>query len=135
MKQYKVIIETLNKPNRNGRIYTEECIRKALEDPICQERLQTHSMFIEGDVFGDDIRPEVDISKVTGVADSLFIEDGYLKGLVTMFTDETLLTKSGAFNNEKEPIIRLCGNGYVNEKGEVEIESYSLDKLIQVQKD
>lgn len=134
MKQYKVIIEILNKPNRNGRIYTEECIRKALEDPICQERLQTHTMFIEG-VFGDDTSQEVDINKVTGVADSLFIEDGCLKGVVTMFTGETPLTKYSVFNNEAEPIVRLCGRGCVNEKGEVEIESYSLDKLIQVQKD
>lgn len=134
MKQYEVIIEILNKPNRNGRIYTEECIRKALEDPICQERLQTHTMFIEG-FSNDATQPEVDINKVTGVADSLFIEEDRLKGIVTMFTDETPLSRSGVFNNDEEPTIRLCGMGYVNEKGEVEIDSYTLDKLIQVQKD
>ena len=37
------IVEVLDKPNRNGRIYTTECIENnVLNNPLIQERLKLH---------------------------------------------------------------------------------------------
>lgn len=41
-----VVVEVLDKPNRNGRIYTTQLIENyVLNDEIVQEQLNSHSMF------------------------------------------------------------------------------------------
>jgi len=41
-----VVVEVLDKPNGNGRIYSKELIENSvLNDEIVQEQLNSHSMF------------------------------------------------------------------------------------------
>lgn len=45
LKSVKAEVLKLNEPTKAGRVYTTECIKNALEDPILKERLEQH-MFL-----------------------------------------------------------------------------------------
>ena len=60
LKTIRVPILNLNKPTRSGLIYTTECIKKMLEDPILKERLANHALF--GSISLNDDHDIFDIS-------------------------------------------------------------------------
>lgn len=45
LKTVKAEVLKLNEPTKAGRIYTTECIKNALEDPILKERLEQQLLF------------------------------------------------------------------------------------------
>ena len=72
------VVETLNKPNRNGRIYTKELFENnVLNNEIVKERLLTHSLFGE---FEPTYRAWcVDSSKISHNVSKLYIEEAESK--------------------------------------------------------
>mgnify|MGYP003341855078 CR=1 FL=1 len=78
-----------NVPNKNGHVYTKECIEKALENPVIKEQIET-GCFFGG--FMEDCREDlsIDISKISHVCKELWWEDNTLYGKF-----ETLNTPKG----------------------------------------
>lgn len=72
------IIE-LNKPNINKRIYTNDLIKKSIiDDPAVKEMLDTKSLFIEDRRYSEDSSDSINVSKVIGVVNKLYIRDNFL---------------------------------------------------------
>lgn len=73
LKSVKAEVLKLNEPTEVGRIYTTDCIEKALADPLLNERLEQRVLF--GVITPDDI---YDLSNYSHVITNLNIEDNKL---------------------------------------------------------
>lgn len=78
-----------NVPNKNGHVYTKECIEKALENPVIKEQIE-NGCFFGG--FMEDCREDfsIDVSKISHRCKELWWEDSTLYGKF-----ETLDTPKG----------------------------------------
>ena len=83
-----------NVPNKNGHVYTKECIEKTLENPVIKEQIE-NGCFFGG--FMEDYREDfsIDVSKISHVCKDLWWEDDMLYGKF-----ETLDTPKGRILTE-----------------------------------
>ena len=81
----KKTLLTLGSPNKNGRTYTPEAIRVAMNEYIAKGKpMFVHRHFIE--------RPDVNFDDVCGQVEDLEITETEMTGVVKVFpTDEQLL--------------------------------------------
>lgn len=81
-------------PNKNGHVYTKECIEKALEEPTLKEQLKNNCFF---GGFMEDYREDlsIDVSKISHVCKELWWKDNVLYGKF-----ETLDTPKGMILTE-----------------------------------
>lgn len=106
----------INTPNKNGRIYTKECIENALS------KLERNEIFIRSNI--SDLTPN--LSDVIGVGKNLRIENECLVADCDFF--ESVKQFEGSMIN-----VRPMGFGTVNESGIVQ-DDYRIVGLTIVQK-
>lgn len=102
LKTIRVPILNLNKPTKSGLIYTTECIKKMLEDPILKERLANHALFGSISLNSDHDIFDISIFNISHAACDLAIESDQL-----MATIHILDTPIG------RDLINLMGNNIV----------------------
>ena len=121
------IVEVLDKPNRNGRIYTTECIKNSvLNNPLIQERLKLHNLFGTFTLIGNE---EVSLDNTSHCITNLYIEDNCLKADI-----DILDTPNGRMLKEHldkgEGIYPyLSGNGELELVGYQMVSNYILDNI------
>lgn len=121
------IVEVLDKPNINGRIYTKECIENSvLNNPLIQERLKLHCLF---GIFNLNGNEEVTLNNTSHCVTNLYIEDNCLKADI-----DILDTPNGRMLKEHldkgEGIYPyLSGNGELELVGYYRVSKYELDNI------
>ena len=119
-----------NVPNKNGHVYTKECIEKALENPVIKERLE-NGCFFGG--FMEDYKNdfEIDISKVSHVCKELWWEDNTLYGkFETLNTPKgmTLTEMLNTWTKNSSDCMATSGNGTleIDTDGNQVVKDYTL---------
>lgn len=117
----KVKIQKLDEPNKNGRIYSTDVIKAAIEKINNQAVMGTIGM-PEG--------PSMNIAKVSHVVANLTIEDGYLVGDLTI-----LKTPMGEELSKMldEMVFRTIGIGNISDDGEVT--NFQISGICAIHKD
>ena len=124
------VVEVLDKPNKNGRVYTSELVKdKILNDPLVKEQLDTHQMF--GMFMPNYEEDLVNPTKVSHCITNLYIEDGNL------MTDLDILDFAqgpvvGAFIDKGvkvRPILRGNGDLVSDENGNLVVTNYTFNRI------
>ena len=84
----KVKVLDVNTPTINGRIYTTEVVRKALEDECLKERLENHTCFVYNGFIEDDLTCGMDMAKICGVVQGFELTDNALFAEVRDLSNE-----------------------------------------------
>jgi len=125
------VVEVLDQPNRNGRIYSKELIENCvLNDKIVQEQLNSHSMFGMFNPSWDEYM--VDMSKVSHCVTNLYIEDGKLKADIDILDTPQGNIVNEMLNNNVSIISTLNGRGDLRAEPDgkyLEVENYSFDYI------
>ena len=82
LKTIRVPILNLNKPTKSGLIYTTECIKKMLEDPILKERLANHALFGSISLNSDYDLLDISAFNISHVVCNLAIEGDQLMATI-----------------------------------------------------
>ena len=125
LKSVKVEILKLNKPTKTGRIYTTDCIKKALKNPVLKEKLENGVLF--GFIASDDIH---DISNCSHVVSSLEIENDKLIAAIDILETPKGRILAEALNAGN---VRFSAYG----RGDVEnnmVTNYELESVIAIVK-
>ena len=97
----KVKVLDVNTPTINGRVYTTEVVRKALEDECLKERLENHMCFVYNGFIEYDFTCGMDMSKICGVVKGFELTDNALFAEVRDLSNEIpgckVLTDSDKF--------------------------------------
>lgn len=112
----EIKIMELNKPNINKRIYTSE-----IDDHALKEMLDTKSLFIEDRRYSEDSSDSINVGKVIGVVNKVYIRDNFL------FADvETLGTD---LRKESTEISHISLNGQGDLDANDVVYSYKFSKF------
>jgi len=128
------VVEVLDKPNRNGRIYTKELFENnVLNDKIVNEKLLTHSLFGEFEPSYSGCC--IDASRISHSVSKLYIEDDKVKADIDILdtSQGQLLLK--AINNGCSIHPVLVGRGDVitdSDGNEIVADNYELDIIAMV---
>lgn len=110
----EIKIMELNKPNINKRIYTSDLIKKSIiDDPVVKEMLDTKSLFIEDCRYSEDSSDSINVSKVIGVVNKLYIRDN------SLFADVEALDTDLRKESTEISHIYLNGQGDLDANGVV----------------
>ena len=119
-----VVIQQLDIPNKNGRIYSKEVIQKALEN--AKEKLESGEMLGElcipndPNIISGDASPPVNLAAVSHVVKRMWIEDGNLMGEVKILdTPNGKILKHMLEHDELRNSVafRPSGFGKIDENG------------------
>lgn len=99
----------LDKPNKNGRTYSKNCIMGALKKMNCKQA----QFLIQSKSFD----PVVDLEKVIGVVDKVFIIDDEVRVEYKFLGDDH--HKYDAMMKSEQFFLRPTGIGEVDENGNV----------------
>jgi len=123
------VVEILDKPNRNGRIYTTQLVQdKILNDIVVKEQLEQHSMF--GEFKPDYSSYCVDASKVSHAVSKLYIEGDNLKADIDIIDTPNGRAVMEYLNKGGQVYPILYGNGELvpTENGDV-VTNYVLNYI------
>lgn len=116
-----------NKPNKNGRIYSEDCFN--LDDPIIQERLKTGTFF--GELGFPEDRLQTDLTKVSHRVINLYKkEDGLYADIEILETPNGKLLED-IINKGNQVSFRTRGSGDLipREDESSEVKDYILESI------
>lgn len=83
LKSLRANVLKLNEPTKTGRIYTTDCIKETLEDPILKERLEHRALF--GVIESDDI---YNLFNCSHIVTGLEIEDDKLIAAIDILNNQ-----------------------------------------------
>jgi hypothetical protein len=123
MKPFTVVIETLDTPNRNGRIYTKESMVKTIGKK--SEILGGIGMFVENGM--------MNLEKVSHTVTNLRIEGDKLIGEITILKTPMGGVLRGALINDIDCVrFAIRGNGVIDHDGVVhDFSVISIDAITQ----
>lgn len=124
------IVEVLDKPNKNGRIYTTELVKdKILNDPLVKEQLDTHQMF--GMFMPNYDEDLVNPIKVSHCITNLYIENcNLIADLDILDFGEGLVVKSLIDKGVKiRPVLRGNGDLVADENGNLVVTNYTFNRI------
>ena len=84
----KVKVLDVNTPTINGRVYTTEVVRKALEDECLKEKLENHMCFVYNGFIEYDPTCGMDMAKICGVVKGFELTDNALFAEVKDLSNE-----------------------------------------------
>lgn len=103
------VVEVLDKPNRNGRIYTTQLVQdKIINDIVVKEQLEQHMMFGE---FKPDCNYCIDASRVSHAISNLYIEGDKLKADIDILDTPNGRVVMEYLNKGGQVYPILCGSG------------------------
>lgn len=121
---FKVKVLDVNTPTINGRVYTTEVVRKALEDELLKEKLENHMCFVYNGFIEYDLTCGMDMPKICGVVKGFELTDNALFAEIRDLSNEIphckVLTDSDKFY--------VVGNGTTTSKdGLYYVEDFTID--------
>ena len=120
----KVKVLDVNTPTINGRVYTKDAVKKALEDACLKEQLENHMCFVRNGFIEDDPTSGMDVSKICGVVEGFELTDNALFAEVRDLSNEIAggkkLTDSDKFY--------VVGQGNIEVKDDLDyVEDFTID--------
>ena len=120
----KVKVLDVNTPTINGRVYTTEAVKKALEDECLKEQLENHMFFVRNGFIEDDPTSGMDMSKICGVVEGFELTDNALFAEIRDLSNEIAggkkLTDSDKFY--------VIGQGNIEVKDDLDyVEDFTID--------